>query len=137
MSSKKTRMILTNTELILNISAMKKTIKGFNIMTKAKNAEEFIAQHRQAIAQNPECGNSHYNLAVALMGQKQYDEAEKHLYEAIECSQGLVEAYVALGGIALQRGDLDGCLTHNRSAVKARPGFSEGWGQCLFNQRHG
>jgi tetratricopeptide (TPR) repeat protein len=128
MSSKKTRMILTNTELILNISARKKTLKGFTIMTKAKNAEEFIAQHRQAIAQNPECGNSHYNLAVALMGQKQYDEAEKHLYEAIECSQGLVEAYVALGGIALQRGDLDGCLAHNRSAVKARPGFSEGWG---------
>jgi tetratricopeptide (TPR) repeat protein len=66
------------------------------------------------------------------MGQKQYDEAEKHLYEAIECSQSLAEAYVALGGISLQRGDLDGCLTHNRSAVKARPGFSEGWGNIGF-----
>ncbi|MBW2517759.1 MAG: tetratricopeptide repeat protein, partial [Deltaproteobacteria bacterium] len=79
-------------------------------MTKAKNAEEFIAQQRQAIAQNPECGNSHYNLGVALLGQKKYDEAEKHLNEAIENSPGLAEAYVALGGIALQRGDLDGCL---------------------------
>jgi tetratricopeptide (TPR) repeat protein len=107
-------------------------IKGFNIMTKAKNADEYIAQQRHAIAQNPECGNSHYNLGVALMGQKQYDEAEKHLYEAIENSQGLVEAYVALGGIALQRGDLDGCLAHNRSAVKMRPGFSEGWGNIGF-----
>src|SRR5210317_276080 len=97
-------------------------------MTKAKNADEYIALQRQAIAQNPECGNSHYNLAVALMGQKQYEEAEKHLYEAIECSQGLAEAYVALGGISLQRGDLDGSLAHNRSAVKVRPGFSEGWG---------
>ena len=44
-------------------------------MTKAKNADEYIALQRQAIAQNPECGNSHYNLAVALMGQKQYEEA--------------------------------------------------------------
>jgi tetratricopeptide (TPR) repeat protein len=76
-----------------------------NIMTKAKNADEYIAMQRQAIAQNPECGNSHYNLGVALMGQKQYDEAEKHLHEAIECSPGLAEAYVAIGGIYLQRGD--------------------------------
>jgi tetratricopeptide (TPR) repeat protein len=123
--------ILTNTELILNISA-RKIIKGFNIMTKATNADEYIAQQRQAIAQNPECGASHYNLAVALMGQKKYDEAEKHLYEAIENSQSLAEAYVALGGIALQRGDLDGCLAHNQAAVKARPGFSEGWGNIGF-----
>ena len=53
-----------------------------NIMTKATNADEFIAQQRQAIAQNPECGNSHYNLAVGLMGQQKYDEAEKALFDA-------------------------------------------------------
>ena len=46
-------------------------------MTKAKTAEEYIAQQRSFIAQNPECGNSHYNLAVALLGQQNYDEAEK------------------------------------------------------------
>jgi tetratricopeptide (TPR) repeat protein len=103
-----------------------------NIMTKAKNADEYIAMQRQAIAQNPECGNSHYNLGVALMGQKQYDEAEKHLHEAIECSPGLAEAYVAIGGIYLQRGDFDSCLRYNQSAVKARPGFSEGWGNIGF-----
>ncbi|MBW2408612.1 MAG: tetratricopeptide repeat protein, partial [Deltaproteobacteria bacterium] len=48
-------------------------------MNKFKNADESIAAYRKAIAQNPECGNSHYNLAVALMGQQKYDEAEKHL----------------------------------------------------------
>jgi len=73
-----------------------------------------------------------HRMAIALIGQKKYDEAEKHLYEAIECSPGLAEAFVALGGISLQRGDLDGCLKHNRSAVKARPGFSEGWGNIGF-----
>jgi tetratricopeptide (TPR) repeat protein len=96
-------------------------------MDKPQNAEEYIAMQRQAIAQNPECGNSHYNLAVALIGQKKYDEAEKHLYEAIENSQGLAEAYVALG-----RGDMEGCLMNNRMAVKAKPGFSEGWGNIGF-----
>jgi Flp pilus assembly protein TadD len=91
-------------------------------MTKTKNAEEFIAQQKQAIAQNPECGNSHYNLAIALMGQKKYDEAEKHLHEAIECSPGLAEAYVALGGICVQRGDLDGTSKrqHRRGHQGAR-----------------
>jgi tetratricopeptide (TPR) repeat protein len=101
-------------------------------MEKVRNADEYIAHQRQAIAQNPECGNSHYNLAVALIGQKKYDEAEKHLYEAIECSQGLAEAYIALGGICLQRGDLEGCLHNNRMAVKAKPGFSEGWGNIGY-----
>ncbi len=63
--------------------------KGTYIMTKAKTAEEFIAQQRSFIAQNPECGNSHYNLAVALMGQQNYDEAEKELYEALNCSNNM------------------------------------------------
>ena len=101
-------------------------------MEKAKNVEEYIARHRQAIASNPECGTSHYNLAVALMGLKKYDEAQKHLFEAIDCSPGLAEAYVQLGAIRLQQGDLDGCLAYNQKAVKARPGFSEGHGNIGF-----
>ena len=68
-------------------------------MQKAKNVEEYIARQRSAIASNPECGTSHYNLAVALLGQKKYDEAEKELHEAIQCSPNLAEAYVQLGGI--------------------------------------
>jgi len=101
-------------------------------MTKAETAEEYIAQQRSFIAQNSECGNSHYNLAVALMGQQKYDEAEKELHEALDCSANMAEAYVLLGGIALQRGDLEGCLKYNKMAVKARPGFSEGYGNIGF-----
>jgi tetratricopeptide (TPR) repeat protein len=97
-------------------------------MTKAKDVEDYIATHKEAIDQNPECGNSHYNLAVALMGKRQFEEAERELNEALECSPGLAEAYVLLGGICMQRGDLDGCLRNNRAAVKVRPGFSEGYG---------
>ena len=52
-------------------------------MATAKNADEFISQQRAAIASNPDCGTSHYNLGVALMGKKQYDEAEKEFLEAI------------------------------------------------------
>lgn len=101
-------------------------------MAQAKNVQEFIANQRAAIASNPDCGVSHYNLGVALMGQKKYDEAEKAFIKAIECSTNLAEAYVQLGGICLHRGDLDKCLEYNKLAVKARPGFSEGYGNIGF-----
>ncbi|MDY7005270.1 MAG: tetratricopeptide repeat protein [Cyanobacteriota bacterium] len=101
-------------------------------MTKPQNAQEFIAQQRQAIAANPDCGTSHYNLAVALMGIEEYDEAEKELLEAVDCSPTLAEGYVQLGALCLRRGDLEGCLQWNQKAVKMRPGFSEGHGNIGF-----
>lgn len=107
-------------------------MKGRMIMSKAINAEEYIAQQRAALSANPECGTTRYNLAVALLGQRKYDEAENELYEALNCSPSLAEAYVQLGGIRLQRGDLDGCLEFNKKAVQARAGFAEGYGNIGF-----
>lgn len=101
-------------------------------MPMAQNADEYIAMQRRMIASNPECGTSHYNLAVALLGQKKYDEAERALLTAIECTSNLAEAYVQLGGISLQRGDLDGCLDWNKKAINSRAGFAEGWGNIGF-----
>jgi tetratricopeptide (TPR) repeat protein len=101
-------------------------------MSKAKNVEEYITQQRAALAGNPDCGTTHYNLAVALLGQKKYDEAEKELHEALNCSPNLAEAYVQLGGLRLQRGDLDGCLEFNQKAVQSRAGFAEGYGNIGF-----
>ena len=101
-------------------------------MSKAKNVEEYIARQEAAIASNPDCGTSHYNLAVALLGQKKYDEAEKELHDAIGCSPTLAEAYVQLGGICLQRGDLENCLYYNKQAVQTRAGFAEGYGNIGF-----
>lgn len=101
-------------------------------MAKAENVDEYIAHQRAAIAANPDCGTSHYNLAVGLLGLKKYEEAEKELFAALECSPSLAEAYVQLGGICLQRGDLDGCLKYNKQAVRSRAGFSEGYGNIGF-----
>lgn len=107
---------------------------GVGLMSQYKNADEYISAHRKMLADNPECGTTHYNLAVALMGQGKFDEAEKELLEAIDCSPGLAEGYVQLGAICLKRGDLEGCLDWNQRAVKARPGFSEGHGNIGFVQ---
>ena len=101
-------------------------------MPQAKNAEEFIAQQKIAVASNPECGTSKYNLAVALIGIKKYDEAEEILKDATECSPNLAEAYVQLGGLCLRRGDTEGCLRYNKYATKARAGFAPAFGNLGF-----
>mgnify|MGYP002725750222 CR=1 FL=1 len=97
-----------------------------------KDADEHIAQLKLSLSQNDECGTTHYNLAVALMGKQEYAEAEKELHEAIDCSPTLAEAYVLLGGLCLQRKDLEGCYRFNQRAVKARAGFAEGYGNMAF-----
>ena len=101
-------------------------------MEKAKNVGEYIAQQREAIATNDECGTSHYNLGVALMGQKKYEEAEAEFNDAVGNSPTLAEAYVQLGAICLQREDVEGCLYYNIQATKARAGFSIGYGNIGF-----
>jgi tetratricopeptide (TPR) repeat protein len=99
---------------------------------KSENSDAHIAKLRSQITDNTECGNNHYNLAVALMGQKEYDAAEQALHDAVDCSPNLAEAYVLLGGICLQRGDVEGCLRYNRYAVKSRAGFAEGYANIGF-----
>ncbi|MCP4762198.1 MAG: tetratricopeptide repeat protein, partial [archaeon] len=93
----------------------------------SNNVDEHIAQLKNALLKNEECGTTHYNLAVAYMGKQEYAEAENELHEAIDCSPSLAEAYVLLGGICLQRKDLEGCFRFNQRATKARAGFAEGY----------
>ena len=99
---------------------------------RSPNAEEYIANLRAQLTENSECGTTHYNLAVALMGQQEYDKAEQALHDAVDCSPNLAEAYVQLGGIALQRGDLEGCLDWNKRSIHARAGFAEGHANVGF-----
>lgn len=101
-------------------------------MEPVNTVEDYIAQQRNAVAQNPECGTSYYNLAIGLLGRRKFGEAEEMLHKSIECSPTLAEAYVQLGGICMERGDLDGCLDFNTRAVNCRAQFSEGYGNIGF-----
>lgn len=100
----------------------------------AKTVEEYIEEQRTALLSNPECGMTHYNLATALLSLRRFDEAEKEFTEAIRCSPTFAEAYVQLGGICLNRGDLDGCLAYNKQSTQVRAGFAEGYGNIGFVQ---
>jgi tetratricopeptide (TPR) repeat protein len=101
-------------------------------MAEKPTLEEYIAQQRAALISNSDCGMTHYNLATALLNLRKYDEAEQEFKEAVRCSPNLAEAYVQLGGICLQRGDLEGCLKYNQAGVNARPRFAEGYGNIGF-----
>ena len=107
------------------------TAKGQN-KNLSNNVDEYIAKLKNQLVQNEGCGTTHYNLAVAYMGKQEYVEAEKELYDAIDCSPTLAEAYVLLGGICLQRKDLEGCYRFNQRATKARAGFAEGYSNMAF-----
>ena len=101
-------------------------------MAEKQTTEEYIAQQRAALMSNADCGMTHYNLATALLSIRKFDEAEHEFKEAIRCSPNLAEAFVQLGGICLQRGDLEGCLKYNQAGVNARPRFAEGYGNIGF-----
>jgi tetratricopeptide (TPR) repeat protein len=115
--------------LKLRIQSMSDKVQA---QKQLKDIDEHIAQLKNSLTQNDECGTTHYNLAVAYMGKQEYVEAEKELHDAIECSPTLAEAYVLLGGICLQRKDLEGCYRYNLRATKARAGFAEGYSNIGF-----
>jgi len=87
---------------------------------KYNNVDEYIKHLKEQLMANPECGNTHYM------------DAEHCFREATANSPKMAEAYVQLGGIALERGDLEGCLNFNRIATQQRPFFAVPWGNIGF-----
>ena len=48
-------------------------------MKEPQDSEEWIAQQRQALAENPECATTSYNLGVTLMKEEKFEEAINEL----------------------------------------------------------
>lgn len=94
--------------------------------------DEYIADLKTEIAANEQCANHHYNLAVALLSKRDFVGAEESLLAAVRNSPRMAEAYVQLGGICLERDDLDGCLRYNEEAAKCRAKFPIPWGNIGF-----
>lgn len=85
--------------------------------------DEYIADLKGEIAGNEQCANHYYNLGLALLSKRDFVAAEEALLNAVRNSPHLAEAYVQLGGICLERGDLDGCLRYNEEAANCRAKF--------------
>ena len=85
--------------------------------------DEYIADLKAEIAQNDQCATHYYNLGLALLTKRDFVAAEEAFLNAVRNSPHLAEAYVQLGGICLERGDLEGCLRYNEEAANCRAKF--------------
>ncbi len=94
--------------------------------------DEYIADLKAEIAENEQCANHYYNLGMALLTKRDFIAAEEAFLNAVRNSPHLAEAYVQLGGICLERGDLDGCLRYNEEATNCRAKFPVPWSNIAF-----
>lgn len=100
--------------------------------TQAQNVDEYIAELKQKLSTNPQCASHHYNLGLAYLSKRMWQEAEACFRATVENSPRFAEAYVQLGGICLQRGDLEGCLNYNRHAKDCRLQYAVPWANMGF-----
>ncbi len=94
--------------------------------------DEYIADLKSEIQQNDKCANHYYNLGLALLTKRDFMGAEDAFLAAVRNAPRLAEAFVQLGGICLERGDLDGCLRYNEEAANCRAKFPVPWGNIGF-----
>ena len=72
-----------------------------------------------------------WDKVFSIMG-RHVARAEEALLNAVRNSPHLAEAYVQLGGICLERGDLEGCLRYNEEAAQCRAKFPVPWSNIAF-----
>lgn len=95
--------------------------------------DEYIADLQSEIASaDGKCANHHYNLGVALLSKMDYAAAEECFLESLRQSPHMAESLVQLGGLCLQRNDLDGCLRYNEEAAQCRAKFPVPWSNIGF-----
>ncbi len=94
--------------------------------------DEYITDLRAEISRGGNCAIHQYNLGVAMLTKRDFVAAEAAFLDALRTSPHLAEAYVQLGGICLQRGDLDGCLRYNEEAAQCRAKFPAPWANIGF-----
>lgn len=75
---------------------------------------------QQRVAENPTSAVAHFNLALAYTDRGLVGRAEQFYRKALEFDDGLVEAWVNLGGALLLKWDFEGCLKADQEAVARR-----------------
>ncbi len=79
-----------------------------------------IEQWQQYVTVHPGSAVGHFNLALAYTDLGLVGRAEELYRKALELDDGLVEAWVNLGGALLLKWDFPGCLKANQEAVARR-----------------
>jgi hypothetical protein len=56
---------------------------------KEKTTKKYIEEQIVSLSTNPECGTTHYNLAIGLIKEQKWDEAVEELIAAVDASPTL------------------------------------------------
>lgn len=81
--------------------------------------------HQVAILAPDSYPQARYNYGIVLLGQKQYQEAEKVFNDALRIRPDYPEAHLELGLAYEGQGLLSQALTEFREALQEKPGYSE------------
>jgi len=79
--------------------------------------------YQQAIALDPDFVDARIGLGFALMGQKQYTEAERHLRHALTIDPDIADAHYLLGNASKEQGQLDDSIAHFTEALRCKADF--------------
>ncbi len=82
---------------------------------------------REAIANNPQLGEAHANLALLLDQNRQWDEAEQAYRQAIALRPGVAEIHLNLGGLLSQQRRFDEAGECYLQAVELAPESAGVW----------
>ncbi len=91
------------------------------IYLQTKFTREAMAIYRRLVDLYPDSAKYNYNLAISLYHLKEYDAAEDYFRRAIEISDEL-DAYLYLGAIYKQRGQLETALVYFRERIRRKSG---------------
>ena len=76
---------------------------------------------------SPTTLDAHYNLALALAGRGQVDEAIAHYRKALEIKPDYAEAHYNLGNVLAGRGQVDEAIAQYRKALEIKPDYAEAY----------
>lgn len=88
---------------------------------------ESIAENRTALALDPECVESRYELGAVHFRLREYDDAERELLAYSRVRPGRPETWNLLGQIDLTRKKYDAAISNFERLLKLREDSAPGW----------
>jgi tetratricopeptide (TPR) repeat protein len=101
-------------------------------MTETISTEQVVTELRKVLAENTGCAMTHYNLGIALVKLRQWDDAALEFVAAIAESPELAEAYINLSGICFQKGEMEKGIDLCRRVIAFRPDYAIPYGNIGF-----
>jgi len=134
-SGHSTQQALLTLQNYLKINPLEPEILNLlgRIYLQTKYTREALAIYRKLVAIYPDTAAYNYNLGVSLYQLKSFDEAQTYFKRAIKISDEL-DAYLYMGAIYKQRGDLETALEYFRNRIRRKTGPEDRYAKEAMRQ---